>query len=149
MLETPRKKSKKFLLAKELKLLKAKIEEERERLIFKAMKENDDFNLKDEDRSDEVDQANADNLNQQNLRFRNREVFYDKKLRKALERMENKEYGLCEECGNPIGFTRLYARPTAEKCITCKEESERDESRNIFQRQSKSYGKAIGYIKFL
>ncbi len=144
MLE-PRRSQPKGLKAKELNILREKIESERKRLTLKNMT-SEDFNLKEEDRSDEVDQASADQLNQQGLRFRNREIFYDKKLRQALERIEKGDYGLCEECGGHIGYARLVARPTAEKCISCKEESERDESQNIFARQSKSYGKAINLV---
>ncbi|HZO21670.1 MAG TPA: TraR/DksA C4-type zinc finger protein [Steroidobacteraceae bacterium] len=28
-------------------------------------------------------------------------------------------YGICEECGNPIGEERLRARPEATLCIDC------------------------------
>ncbi len=35
------------------------------------------------------------------------------------------------------------ARPTAEMCIQCKEESEKDESASFIGRQSKSLGKVV------
>jgi RNA polymerase-binding protein DksA len=38
----------------------------------------------------------------------------------ALERMNEGTYGSCEECGNPIGRTRLRALPQATRCRTCK-----------------------------
>jgi DnaK suppressor protein len=75
------------------------------------------------------------------LRFRNREVFYAKKIDKALKKFDMDEYGLCSDCGEGIRFERLLARPTAEMCIQCKEESERDESNSFIGRQSKSLGK--------
>ena len=134
-------------MAKQLKELRRKLEEEQERLIFKGVVESEEFNLRTEDRKDDVDHANSDRLNAQRLRFRNREVFYEKKLKLALDRIDGKEYGLCEECEEPIGFIRLMARPTAEKCIRCKEESEKDENNNFIQRKSKSYGNAISYVK--
>jgi DnaK suppressor protein len=40
-------------------------------------------------------------------------------LRHALARCDDGSYGACEECGNPIGFSRLQARPEARLCIVC------------------------------
>ncbi len=37
----------------------------------------------------------------------------------ALERLEQDTYGICEQCGRPIGEGRLEARPTAVRCIEC------------------------------
>lgn len=40
--------------------------------------------------------------------------------RKALARMGEGAYDVCERCGGPIGEERLKAMPTATMCITCK-----------------------------
>ncbi|MGJ9418822.1 TraR/DksA family transcriptional regulator [Massilia sp. CMS3.1] len=40
-------------------------------------------------------------------------------LRRALAKFEDGSYGLCEECGDGIGFLRLEARPEAHLCIGC------------------------------
>ena len=40
-------------------------------------------------------------------------------LRHALAKFDDGGYGLCEECGGDIGFSRLQARPEARLCITC------------------------------
>lgn len=125
--------------------LKEILSEQKKNLIFKQ-RYSDEFNLRNEDRSDEVDQANADFSNAQRLRFRNRENFYEKKIDEALRRMEKNEYGLCRECDVPIRFSRLCARPTAELCIVCKEESERDESANFVLSQSKSSGRTFQFF---
>ena len=37
----------------------------------------------------------------------------------ALERIEDGEYGLCEECGTRIPKTRLNALPYATMCVKC------------------------------
>ncbi|MDF2443153.1 MAG: DnaK suppressor protein [Subtercola sp.] len=37
----------------------------------------------------------------------------------ALERLAAGTYGTCIRCGQPIGFGRLDARPSAALCITC------------------------------
>jgi DnaK suppressor protein len=54
------------------------------------------------------------------LRSRDRERKLIKKIDEALERVDNGEYGYCDNCGVEIGLERLEARPTAELCIDCK-----------------------------
>lgn len=43
----------------------------------------------------------------------------------ALERIEDGDYGRCENCGNAIGKMRLQAFPRATLCMTCKQHQER------------------------
>lgn len=43
----------------------------------------------------------------------------------ALARLEDGTYGICENCGNPIGKLRLQAYPRATLCMTCKSRQER------------------------
>lgn len=38
----------------------------------------------------------------------------------ALQRIADHRYGLCEDCGAPIGYRRLRARPFARRCIDCR-----------------------------
>ncbi|MGW3113004.1 TraR/DksA family transcriptional regulator [Streptomyces sp. NPDC001091] len=44
---------------------------------------------------------------------------------RALERMDAGTYGLCENCGNPIGKARMQAFPRATLCVECKQKQER------------------------
>jgi RNA polymerase-binding transcription factor DksA len=44
---------------------------------------------------------------------------------RALARIDNGTYGICESCGNPIGKARLQAFPRATLCMTCKQREER------------------------
>ena len=44
---------------------------------------------------------------------------------RALERIENKSYGLCEDCGTAIGKARLQVFPRASLCMICKQKEER------------------------
>lgn len=46
-------------------------------------------------------------------------------IRHALAKFDDASYGLCEECGNPIGFSRLQARPEARLCIACQTRAEK------------------------
>ncbi|TQM58428.1 TraR/DksA family transcriptional regulator [Humibacillus xanthopallidus] len=43
----------------------------------------------------------------------------------ALEQLEAGTYGICENCGNPIGKLRLQARPRATLCMPCQEKHAR------------------------
>ena len=43
----------------------------------------------------------------------------------ALDRITAGEYGLCTECGAPIGQRRLEVVPEASHCIDCQEAAER------------------------
>ncbi|MFQ5963272.1 MAG: TraR/DksA family transcriptional regulator [Candidatus Scalinduaceae bacterium] len=42
----------------------------------------------------------------------------------ALERINNKTYGLCDECGKKISKTRLTALPYVKCCIECQRQEE-------------------------
>jgi RNA polymerase-binding transcription factor DksA len=44
---------------------------------------------------------------------------------RALERIDNKSYGRCEDCGNAIGKARLQVFPRATLCMICKQKEER------------------------
>jgi RNA polymerase-binding protein DksA len=44
---------------------------------------------------------------------------------RALERLDDRTYGVCESCGNPIGKRRLMVFPRATLCMTCKQREER------------------------
>ena len=44
---------------------------------------------------------------------------------RALERIDTKTYGNCEECGSPIGKARLQVFPRATLCMLCKQKEER------------------------
>ena len=58
------------------------------------------------------------------LRIRDRESKLIKKIKEALERIENDTYGICETCGEDITLKRLKARPVTTQCIDCKSKEE-------------------------
>jgi DnaK suppressor protein len=132
----------KALTKKQLDTLHKKLLEEKKGLVFSESTPRD-LDLALPQGSDEIEQSISDYQNSHILRFRNREVFYLKKIDKALKKFERNEYGLCDECSSWIRFERLLARPTAELCIECKEESERDEQASFSGMQSKSYTRSV------
>jgi DnaK suppressor protein len=46
-------------------------------------------------------------------------------IERALSRIDNGTYGVCESCGKAIGKGRLQAFPRATLCVSCKEREER------------------------
>lgn len=48
-----------------------------------------------------------------------------RRLRAALTRISDGEYGVCSECGAPIPARRLVAVPDATTCVACQERLER------------------------
>lgn len=61
------------------------------------------------------------------LRTRDRYRKLLSKIDSALRRIEEGEYGFCEETGEPIGVARLEARPVATLSIEAQERHERVE----------------------
>jgi DnaK suppressor protein len=61
------------------------------------------------------------------LRLRDRERKLLKKIEKAIEKIDNGTYGICEVCGAEIPIERLEARPVTDLCIECKTEQEEAE----------------------
>jgi DnaK suppressor protein len=73
---------------------------------------------------DPTDRASIESDRSFVLRLRERERMLLTKINEALERIESGEFGICETCGEEIGFKRLEARPVTTLCINCKTRSE-------------------------
>lgn len=46
-------------------------------------------------------------------------------IQAALAKIEKGKFGICENCGKPIGGERLKVVPTARFCIECKKKKEK------------------------
>ena len=75
--------------------------------------------------TDELDRALTEEENRLRLRIADRESKLLPKIDEALKRIEEGEYGWCEETGEPIGIERLLLRPTATLCAEAKARQER------------------------
>jgi len=76
---------------------------------------------------DPTDRASLESERNFMLRIRDRENKLIKKIRSALDRIENGNFGVCEECGENISIKRLKARPVTTQCIDCKTKEEASE----------------------
>jgi DnaK suppressor protein len=88
-----------------------------------------DIHLDPDDFPDEIDTASSEIGLSFIGRLRERERGLLVKIDQALEKIQQGEYGACENCGEEIGIKRLEARPVAELCIDCKAEQEKLERR--------------------
>jgi len=73
---------------------------------------------------DPADRATIEEEHALELRTRDRERKLLKKVEQSLVRIENGEYGWCEETGEPIGVQRLIARPTATLSLEAQQRRE-------------------------
>ena len=73
---------------------------------------------------DPADRATIEEEHALELRTRDRERKLLKKIQQALTRIDEGDYGFCEETGEPIGVPRLLARPTATLSLEAQQRRE-------------------------
>lgn len=76
---------------------------------------------------DMADRASAETDHALELRTRDRERKLINKINKAIQSIDDGEYGYCEETGEPISIARLKARPNATMTLEAQERHERME----------------------
>ena len=77
---------------------------------------------------DSMDESTEEELYSTQLRLADRETFLLGKIQDALVRLDGGNIDECEECGEPIGFKRLMARPVTTLCFECKTAREQVEA---------------------
>lgn len=128
------------LTKKQLKSLRDILLSQKEDILNK-ISDQAQYVLDPNEQKEQVDAANNNREKEQEARLLSRQGFLVKKINKTLLDMENGEYGLCKECDCEIPYDRLIARPVADMCITCKEDSEMSERSKLYKKVSKSLGK--------
>ena len=73
---------------------------------------------------DPADRATIEEEHALELRTRDRERKLLKKVQAAIKRIDEGDYGYCEETGDPIGVARLMARPTATLSLEAQQRRE-------------------------
>lgn len=112
----------------QLEAFRKQLEEKRDEIVRRAQQTlQQDMTLDADDLPDEMDLASSEYLQAFTFRLRGREKNLLDKIQRALERIDNGTFGICEECDEPISIKRLEARPETTLCIRCKEEQERVE----------------------
>lgn len=77
-----------------------------------------------EDSSDEADQVSIDQSLSLSIHLLERDRSSLLMIEKALGKISEGTYGLCEACGEAIHEKRLQARPFTALCICCMEDQE-------------------------
>ena len=76
---------------------------------------------------DLADRASAETDHALELRTRDRERKLISKITKTIAKIDDDEYGYCEETGDEIGVGRLIARPVATMTLEAQETHEKNE----------------------
>jgi RNA polymerase-binding protein DksA len=98
--------------------LRAEVQEER----AKSDDERDRRSAREvQDRGDE---ANTDQWREANAAMIDHHVDEISGIQAALSRVQSGTYGLCVDCGEAIGFQRLQAYPSANRCVQCQSKAE-------------------------
>ena len=118
-----------YLTDEELATLKSILEDQLKDIMSQSREAVTELTEVREQDPDPLDLAVSESNREFTLRLADRERRLLSKIKYALDRMANGEYGTCESCGAPITFKRLMARPVATLCIDCKTEAEQVESR--------------------
>jgi DnaK suppressor protein len=133
------------LAAKVIQNLQVMLEAQRRDILANGKTLRVDYNVDKDELLDEADTASHDVEQGMKMRLGNRESLYFRKIEEALLRIKDGSYGLCLDCGAPIGAKRLEVRPTAELCIDCKEAAETNELKNAEGRRHKSVGELVNF----
>lgn len=114
-------KKEKYMCPNHLEYFRQKLETWRQDLIEESRETISHLQHEVRDVGDEAERATRETENSLELRTRDRYRKLIRKIDKALIRIEDGEYGYCEETGEEIGLARLEARPIATLCLDAQE----------------------------
>ncbi len=115
------KKSESYMGPKHQEHFRQKLQGWRAELIEESRETINHLQHEVRDVGDEAERATRETENSLELRTRDRYRKLIRKIDKALIRVDEGEYGYCEETGEEIGLDRLEARPIATLCLDAQE----------------------------
>lgn len=120
-----------YMSPNQLEYFRSKLQEWKDELLKES--QSTLAHLKEESwhEADIADRASIETEAGIELRTRNRYLKLIPKIDAALRRINEGEYGYCDETGEPIGIRRLLARPTATLSIEAQERHERMEKQHV------------------
>jgi DnaK suppressor protein len=110
---------------KEIQDILLQMKEDTLREITKSLKNGADTALISEPSGDIYDQASSERDRELGLLLGDREREKVHAIDEALLRIDENEYGVCEECEEEIPLGRLKAMPFARHCVKCKSDLEK------------------------
>jgi DnaK suppressor protein len=108
----------------EMKAILLKLKEDTLKEINKTLKSTSDL-PSGEPSGDIYDQASSERDRELGFILNDREREKLRSIDEALLRIEEGDYGICEECGCDIPLGRLKVMPFAHYCVKCKEDIEK------------------------
>jgi DnaK suppressor protein len=118
------------LTAEEIEVLSQRLAERRQVLraeVAEQLAQSDDpraTSLRDQLAATE-DWVLADILSDLDIAMVTRDTAELHEVDAALTSIAEGGYGTCRDCGEPVGWPRLNANPTALRCIACQEKYEK------------------------
>ena len=116
-----------FMNERQLEYFKQKLLMWKEDILRESRETVTHLQSETENHADLADRASSETDRALELRTRDRQRKLIAKIDDALRRIEEGEYGYCEETGEPIGIARLQARPIATLSLEAQERHERRE----------------------
>jgi DnaK suppressor protein len=113
-----------YMNDKQLDFFRARLEQQKSDLLSSAGETTEHLREDTSIVPDPVDRATIEEEHALELRTRDRERKLLKKISQSLSRIDNGEYGYCDETGEPIGLQRLMARPTATLSLEAQQRRE-------------------------
>ena len=77
------------------------------------------------------DRSVADLITDLNITLIDKHVQETRDINSAIIRINKGTFGVCNDCGEPIGYDRLMAYPTAKRCVHCQEVYEKTHAGNL------------------
>jgi len=116
-----------FMNERQLEYFKQKLLDWKEDILRESRETVTHLQSETENHPDLADRASSETDKALELRTRDRQRKLISKIDEALRRIEERNYGYCEESGEPIGLARLEARPIATLGLEAQERHERRE----------------------
>lgn len=106
---------------KNLEKIKSMLILERDKLIKTYQDKSHDI----DDEGDEIDEIQANLINSINNHLSARDANKIKQIDAALKKIEDKTFGVCEDCEDEIPEKRLMINPCFSTCVGCAEDREK------------------------
>ena len=115
----------------EIRKILLTMKEQTLREIAKSIKSGSELNVGEEPTGDIYDQASSERDRELGLLLNDREREKLHNIDEALLRIDDGDYGVCEECDEDIPLGRLKVLPFTRHCVKCKSDIERLQAQTL------------------
>lgn len=116
-----------FMNPRQREYFRAKLNAWKDDILRESRETLENLQEESQNHPDMADRASSESDRSLELRTRDRQRKLISKIDAALKRIDDGNYGYCEETGDPIGIARLDARPIATLSLEAQEMHERRE----------------------